>query len=423
MPQLDLHTYVFTIATVFFSFILLYCILLVTFSNFWIVFFRVFAFKFNSLMISNFFIQFSYLNKLKFLKTILARLNTNKSYSIIVNIFLLKEYASFLIYFIVALLISCLLFFIANYLNERFLYREKVSSYECGFEPFSDARAQVNIHFYIVALLFVIFDVEVIYFLPWAINIGSLGILGYWSMLIFNFFLISGFLYELNRGVFNWADLHDVKEFPVVGVDSFSDNINTSSDSFSSNSIPSVDQDQIKNNKNINVCYSMLEKGNFLNVKFFKIIFLIIFFLITLNFLITFYNIEFFFGVENDYLLNSKKTTVYSFVRGIYREILSFIAPVSKPFLEFLDWFGPWHYHTKLQISCVILVIARLGYTYTVMFEDIIRYNLWTREEIEFFYEYAYTYCLVFFLLLLFAGNFPQPHFTTGIGVYLVWVP
>jgi len=85
---------------------------------------------------------------------------------IIVNIFLLKEYASFLIYFLLSFLISCILFVIANYLNERFVYREKVSAYECGFEPFSDARAQINIHFYIIALLFVIFDVEVIYFLP-----------------------------------------------------------------------------------------------------------------------------------------------------------------------------------------------------------------------------------------------------------------
>jgi len=100
-------------------------------------------------------------------------------------------------------LFSFLLFFIAKKINSNRFCLAKVSPYECGFEAFSDARAQLTIHFYLIALLFVLFDVEVIYFLPWATNFYFLGTQGYTAMCVFTFFLILGFYYEWVRGVFD----------------------------------------------------------------------------------------------------------------------------------------------------------------------------------------------------------------------------
>ena len=81
---------------------------------------------------------------------------------------------------------------------------EKLSAYECGFNAFDDARMTFDVRFYLVAILFIIFDLEVAFLFPWAITFGSLGDLGFWSMMIFLFVLTVGFIYEWRKGALEW---------------------------------------------------------------------------------------------------------------------------------------------------------------------------------------------------------------------------
>lgn len=81
---------------------------------------------------------------------------------------------------------------------------EKLSAYECGFEPFEDARNEFNVSFYIVAILFIIFDVEVIYLFPWCLTLQYIGFFGIWAMIFFIVLLALGFVYEIINGALNW---------------------------------------------------------------------------------------------------------------------------------------------------------------------------------------------------------------------------
>ena len=81
---------------------------------------------------------------------------------------------------------------------------EKLSPYECGFEPFEDARIQFDVRFYLVAILFIIFDLEIAFLFPWAISLGNIGALGFWSMMIFLSVLTIGFIYEWKKGALEW---------------------------------------------------------------------------------------------------------------------------------------------------------------------------------------------------------------------------
>ena len=81
---------------------------------------------------------------------------------------------------------------------------EKLSPYECGFDPFDDARMRFDARFYLVSLLFIIFDLEVAFLFPWAIVFHDLGALGFWSMMIFLAVLTIGFVYEWNKGALEW---------------------------------------------------------------------------------------------------------------------------------------------------------------------------------------------------------------------------
>jgi NADH-quinone oxidoreductase subunit A len=80
----------------------------------------------------------------------------------------------------------------------------KNSAYECGFEAFSDARHKFDVRFYLVAILFIIFDLEVAFLFPWAIALGSIGVFGFWSMVIFLGVLTVGFIYEWKKGALEW---------------------------------------------------------------------------------------------------------------------------------------------------------------------------------------------------------------------------
>lgn len=81
---------------------------------------------------------------------------------------------------------------------------QKLSPYECGFEPFGDARREFDVRFYLVAILFVIFDLEITFLFPWAVTLGKTGFFGFISMMIFLFVLTIGFIYEWNKGALEW---------------------------------------------------------------------------------------------------------------------------------------------------------------------------------------------------------------------------
>ena len=81
---------------------------------------------------------------------------------------------------------------------------EKLSAYECGFEPFNDSRMEFDIRFYLVAILFIIFDLEIAFLFPWAITLGNIGIFGFASMMIFLSILTVGFIYEWKKGALDW---------------------------------------------------------------------------------------------------------------------------------------------------------------------------------------------------------------------------
>jgi NADH-quinone oxidoreductase subunit A len=81
---------------------------------------------------------------------------------------------------------------------------EKLSAYECGFNSFDDARMKFDVRFYLVSILFIIFDLEVAFLFPWAVSFGQIGMLGFWSMMVFLGVLTIGFIYEWKKGALEW---------------------------------------------------------------------------------------------------------------------------------------------------------------------------------------------------------------------------
>ena len=116
----------------------------------------------------------------------------------------LKDYLSIVIFLFVALGLS-IGFIVLNFLfSPKNPDPEKLSAYECGFEAFNDSRMKFDVRFYLVAILFIIFDLEIAFLFPWAISLGNLGSLGFWSMMIFLFILTVGFIYEWKKGALDW---------------------------------------------------------------------------------------------------------------------------------------------------------------------------------------------------------------------------
>ena len=106
------------------------------------------------------------------------------------------EYTYLFIFLIVSLVIAILIFVLSYFLATQNYDFEKLSAYECGFQPFEDARNKFDIKFYLVAILFIIFDLEVAFLIPWAINLKAIGAFGFWSMMVFLLVLTVGFIYE-----------------------------------------------------------------------------------------------------------------------------------------------------------------------------------------------------------------------------------
>ena len=116
----------------------------------------------------------------------------------------LSEYLSIVIFFFVSLLLSIGFVFINFLASPKNPDPEKLSTYECGFEAFSDSRIQFDVRFYLVAILFIIFDLEIAFLFPWAISLSNIGLLGFYSMMIFLFTLTIGFIYEWKKGALEW---------------------------------------------------------------------------------------------------------------------------------------------------------------------------------------------------------------------------
>ena len=116
----------------------------------------------------------------------------------------LQDYLSIILFLVIALGLSVVFIALNFILSPKKPDPEKLSAYECGFEPFDDSRIEFDVRFYLVAILFIIFDLEIAFLFPWAISLGNLGALGFWSMMIFLFVLTIGFVYEWKKGALDW---------------------------------------------------------------------------------------------------------------------------------------------------------------------------------------------------------------------------
>ena len=116
----------------------------------------------------------------------------------------LNDYLSIIVFLIIAIILSTG-FIIVNFaFSPKNPDPEKLSAYECGFEAFNDSRMEFDVRFYLVAILFIIFDLEIAFLFPWAISLGNIGLLGFSSMMIFLFILTIGFIYEWKKGALDW---------------------------------------------------------------------------------------------------------------------------------------------------------------------------------------------------------------------------
>ncbi len=118
---------------------------------------------------------------------------------------LLREYLPILMFIAVATALGLVLFLAAVVLGPRNPEPEKVSAYECGFNAFDDARMKFDVRFYLVSILFIIFDLEIAFLFPWAVAFKDISTTGFWSMMVFLGVLTVGFAYEWKKGALEWA--------------------------------------------------------------------------------------------------------------------------------------------------------------------------------------------------------------------------
>ncbi len=117
---------------------------------------------------------------------------------------LLREYLPILLFLGLAIALSVAMVVASLVIARQRPDAEKLSAYECGFEAFDDARRKFDVRFYLVAILFIIFDLEVAFLFPWAVSLGEIGMFGFWSMVVFLAVLTVGFVYEWKKGALEW---------------------------------------------------------------------------------------------------------------------------------------------------------------------------------------------------------------------------
>jgi len=115
------------------------------------------------------------------------------------------EFVGIFVYFLIALALALVLVGVSFIFATKKSDPEKISAYECGFDPFDDARSRFDIRFYLVAILFIIFDLEVTFLFPWAVVLNKIGLFGFWSMMVFLIILTIGFVYEWRKGALDWS--------------------------------------------------------------------------------------------------------------------------------------------------------------------------------------------------------------------------
>lgn len=120
------------------------------------------------------------------------------------NANLLVEYLPILVFFGLAAVVSAVCIGLSFVVAKQNPDSEKLSAYECGFEAFGDARSKFDVRFYLVAILFIIFDLEVAFLFPWAVALKQIGTFGFWSMMSFLGVLTVGFVYEWRKGALDW---------------------------------------------------------------------------------------------------------------------------------------------------------------------------------------------------------------------------
>ena len=117
---------------------------------------------------------------------------------------LLSEYFPIAVFFAIAVGLAIALVSASLLLGNQRPDDEKMAAYECGFDAFDDSRRQFDARFYLVAILFIIFDLEVAFLFPWAVSLGGIGVFGFWSMMLFLAVLTVGFIYEWKKGALEW---------------------------------------------------------------------------------------------------------------------------------------------------------------------------------------------------------------------------
>jgi NADH-quinone oxidoreductase subunit A len=131
-------------------------------------------------------------------------INSMKIMMFLDNSLIKKEYAVILIYLLLAIVLTVLIIGASYFLAKQNPDSEKLSAYECGFEPYEDARHTFDVKFCVIAILFIIFDIEIMFLMPWCISISKLDLLGFWSMIDFLFELGVGFFYVWYVKALDW---------------------------------------------------------------------------------------------------------------------------------------------------------------------------------------------------------------------------
>ena len=116
----------------------------------------------------------------------------------------IKKYFPILVFFGVSLILSIVMISLPFFLAKRSITKSKISAYECGFEAFSNARVPFDVRFYLVAILFIVFDIEIMFLFPWSVTLKQIGWNGFCSMMCFLFVLLVAFIYEWRKGALEW---------------------------------------------------------------------------------------------------------------------------------------------------------------------------------------------------------------------------
>jgi NADH-quinone oxidoreductase subunit A len=116
----------------------------------------------------------------------------------------LSDYLPIVIFLIIAGGLSVLMIAASMLVGKRNPDKNKLAAYECGFDAFDDARGRFDVRYYLVSILFIIFDLEIAFLFPWAVSLGKIGLLGFWSMMLFLAVLTVGFIYEWKKGALDW---------------------------------------------------------------------------------------------------------------------------------------------------------------------------------------------------------------------------